>query len=650
MKHSAFRDHWCAAIAAAALILGLCAIPAQASPGDQSVAYQQDPGHDGHAGDVSLAVVPGQHWARTFPGAVSYPLIVNGMVFVTVAGSANTTLYALDQVTGATDWSAFVGGSRPWSGLTYDRGRVFTVSYGGLLTAFDAPTGAIDWAVQLHGQSAFTSPPTAAGGIVYDGGAGSGGTLYADAEDSGALLWSQSVENGDESSPAVAGGSVFVTYPGQSYAFDALTGALDWRQDLGVEGGGGRTPAVADGHVYVRDPDTSSAILSAADATTQAALGATRIPAIGGGDAYELAGTTLSAVANDGLGSIPWSFTGDNTLDTAPLVLSDAVIVGGSSGTLYARDPATGNPLWSLPVGAGIPAPDEQNVSQPLTGLGAANGTLVVPAGTTLAAYSETPAVAVPASVTAPSVDGDGFDGRQLAADVGTWSNAPTSYAHEWQLCNAAGASCADIAGGTGANITPDDTDLGSTLRVGVTASNASGASTEVFSPPSPVVAVPPPPPAPPVTTTTTTTPPPPPSVTTTTTAPRTPIVTITKPVIHPLPSKPTTTKPTAAVPAVPTVTAPKHFHLRNLEKYGLAITVHCFEACKIGAIMGTDDQAASRWGSRSRTLTRAGKVVLTVHLKARPTSRARVLDAFVTITEPGRQRLEYRMLYRITH
>ena len=36
-----------------------------------------------------------------------------------------------------------------------------------------------------------------------------------------------------------------------------------------------------------------------------------------------------------------------------------------------------------------IPAPDEQNVSQPLTGLAAGQGLLVVPAGNVLRAYSQ---------------------------------------------------------------------------------------------------------------------------------------------------------------------------------------------------------------------------------------------------------------------
>jgi hypothetical protein len=39
-------------------------------------------------------------------------------------------------------------------------------------------------------------------------------------------------------------------------------------------------------------------------------------------------------------------------------------------------------------VGSGIPAPDEQSVSQPLTGLGAGQGLLVVPSGDLLSAYS----------------------------------------------------------------------------------------------------------------------------------------------------------------------------------------------------------------------------------------------------------------------
>ena len=51
-------------------------------------------------------------------------------------------------------------------------------------------------------------------------------------------------------------------------------------------------------------------------------------------------------------------------------------------------DANTGKQVWSITGPAAINAPDEQNVSQPLTGFAAAEGLLVVPAGTMLSAYA----------------------------------------------------------------------------------------------------------------------------------------------------------------------------------------------------------------------------------------------------------------------
>ena len=61
--------------------------------------------------------------------------------------------------------------------------------------------------------------------------------------------------------------------------------------------------------------------------------------------------------------------------------------VGSSSGELYGLNATSGSVVWSTNVGAAISAPDEQTVSQPLTGLGAGRGLLVVPAGDNLVAY-----------------------------------------------------------------------------------------------------------------------------------------------------------------------------------------------------------------------------------------------------------------------
>ena len=168
-------------------------------------AYQQDAAHDGFIADAGLSAPLTQDWSITLPSAVSYPLIVNGMVYVL---TADGTLYALNQATGATAWSHGVGGAAP--GLAYDGGQVYVVDSSGLLTAFDAATGSITWSMQLPGQYSFSSAPTAANGIVYTGGAGSGGTLYAVRESDGHLLWTSFVENGDDSSPAVDATGVYV--------------------------------------------------------------------------------------------------------------------------------------------------------------------------------------------------------------------------------------------------------------------------------------------------------------------------------------------------------------------------------------------------------------------------------------------------------
>ena len=63
------------------------------------------------------------------------------------------------------------------------------------------------------------------------------------------------------------------------------------------------------------------------------------------------------------------------------------VYVGSQTGKLYALDLADGHEVWETNVGAPITGPDERNAGNPLSGLGAGQGLLVVPAGTQLSAY-----------------------------------------------------------------------------------------------------------------------------------------------------------------------------------------------------------------------------------------------------------------------
>jgi hypothetical protein len=94
-----------------------------------------------------------------------------------------------------------------------------------------------------------------------------------------------------------------------------------------------------------------------------------------------------------------------------------------------------------------------------------------------------------PANVVAPLVLGLSVTGQTLTATEGVWTGTePITYKFQWELCNAAGGSCGEIAGATKSTFTIPDGDAGHTLRVIVTAENVAGevaktseASTEVL-------------------------------------------------------------------------------------------------------------------------------------------------------------------------
>ncbi|HEU4348017.1 MAG TPA: PQQ-binding-like beta-propeller repeat protein [Actinoplanes sp.] len=374
--------------APAAASSGAAATPAPPSGRTTAVTYQVGPSHDGHSGDSSLVTPLGQRWSRNLGGPVSYPLIAGGKVFVTSTrtpgGAYGTTLWALNGRTGATVWSRSIPGTYYWSAAAYDGGRVFVVNFDGVLRAFDGATGVLAWSVQLRGQHAFSSPPTAAGGTVYVGGAGSGGTLYAVRESDGAVLWTQPVANGDHSSPAVSGTAVFVSYAcGLVYGFDRATGARLWFNDGPCEGAGGATPVLSGGRVYARDFQGNE-IINAGTGRTIGTFRADPAPAFAGTTGLFLSGGVLRAANGS---STLWTFSGDGGLQTAPIVVGSTVYVGSSTGKVYGLSLAGGAVVWSTNVGSAVSAPDEFSVAEPLAGLGAGQGLLVVPAENRLVAY-----------------------------------------------------------------------------------------------------------------------------------------------------------------------------------------------------------------------------------------------------------------------
>lgn len=85
-----------------------------------------------------------------------------------------------------------------------------------------------------------------------------------------------------------------------------------------------------------------------------------------------------------------------------------------------------------------------------------------------------------PTPTAAPGITGTPAVGSTLTANKGAWSGNPTSVAVAWIRCDANGDGCAAIAGASGDTYSVTQADAGHTLRLSVTATNASGSTTFV--------------------------------------------------------------------------------------------------------------------------------------------------------------------------
>lgn len=79
-----------------------------------------------------------------------------------------------------------------------------------------------------------------------------------------------------------------------------------------------------------------------------------------------------------------------------------------------------------------------------------------------------------------PVISGTPKEGEILTASTGSWSGAPTTYAYEWRRCDSSGSNCTVLAGASTSSYAVQSMDVGSTIRVAVTAANAGGAMTSV--------------------------------------------------------------------------------------------------------------------------------------------------------------------------
>jgi len=135
----------------------------------------------------------------------STPAVADGVVYV---ASYEGRLYAVDAVTGRQRWSSLLEQYAAVS-LAVANGLVYaTVDHD--VYALDAITGEQRWHVEPDGALSYWSPPTVAGDTVYVG--STDGHLYAFDATTGKERWRLETGGEIESTPAVVGGVVYITF------------------------------------------------------------------------------------------------------------------------------------------------------------------------------------------------------------------------------------------------------------------------------------------------------------------------------------------------------------------------------------------------------------------------------------------------------
>jgi hypothetical protein len=211
-------------------------------------------------------------------------------------------------------------------------------------------------------------------------------------------------------------------------------------------------------------------------------------------------GGTLRAVvtASNSAGSAKATSAATAVITTGPPVNTVLPVISGraedgqtlsaSTGSWAGTEPFSYTYQWELCSGAGESCANISGATSSSYALGRSDVgdtlRIVVTAKNSVGSSSATSTQSAvvtalaPSNTSPPAISGTAQDGQTLTASTGMWSGTPPlTYAYQWQSCNSAGESCTNISGATGSTYVLGHGDVGTTLRVVVTATNSAGSA-----------------------------------------------------------------------------------------------------------------------------------------------------------------------------
>lgn len=276
------------------------------TPADEIVEYRWDFTGNGTVDETTSDPVVG--WSYDATGQYEIELEIEDSF-----GNVNSTTRTITvTAVGDTVWSdgsfSSVHGT---SAVENDMVYVTARDDSGVLVAYDANTGAVEWSVEV--EETFGSAPTVANGTVYAG--DDEGTLHAFDADNGSERWTN--DDGRDAiaaAPTVQDGTVYVAdTDGFVIAVNASSGEREWRYSTS---GSVQSPLVVhDGTVFAGDS---------------------------AGNLY-----ALIAETDDEFGDEAWQVATGRSISVSPAVVDDMVVVANTGGLVSAYNLTNGDEEWS---------------------------------------------------------------------------------------------------------------------------------------------------------------------------------------------------------------------------------------------------------------------------------------------------------------